>query len=93
MEISNSGRPSFKLYVSDLLPDRVAAARTTFGAIEYTPEIASQIQIYAPCAMGQVIRVDNIDDIAPAADPVRWLALLYLQYRGAYLLVGKVEDV
>jgi glutamate dehydrogenase/leucine dehydrogenase len=25
--------------------------------------MAAQIQIYAPCAMGQVIRVDNIDDI------------------------------
>jgi leucine dehydrogenase len=61
--LANSGRPLFEIYVSDLLPDRVAAARATFGAIEYTPEIATQIQIYAPCAMGQVIRVDNIDDI------------------------------
>ena len=61
--LANSGRAFFDLYVSDLLPDRVAAACTKFGAIEYTPDMAAQIQIYAPCAMGQVIRVDNIDDI------------------------------
>jgi leucine dehydrogenase len=59
----NRGQAFFDLYVSDLLSDRVAAACTKFGAIEYTPDMAAQIQIYAPCAMGQVIRVDNIDDI------------------------------
>jgi len=61
--LANSRRRFFDLYVSDLLPDRVAAARTTFGATEYTPDKAAQIHVYAPCAMGQVIRDDNIDDI------------------------------
>jgi leucine dehydrogenase len=53
----------FDLYVSDLLPDRVAAACAKFGATKYTPDMAAHIQVYAPCAMGQVIRVDNVDDI------------------------------
>jgi leucine dehydrogenase len=61
--LATSGRPFFDLYVSDVLPDRVAAACDKFGAIEYTPEMADQIQVYAPCAMGQVVRADNIDDI------------------------------
>jgi leucine dehydrogenase len=61
--LASSARPFFDLYVSDLLPDRVAAACTKFGAIEYTPDIAGEIQVYAPCAMGQVIRVDNVDHI------------------------------
>jgi leucine dehydrogenase len=61
--LANSRRPLFDLYVSDLLPIRVAAACTKFGAIEYTPDMAAQIQVYAPCAMGEVIRVENVDDI------------------------------
>jgi leucine dehydrogenase len=61
--LANSRRPFFDLYVSDLLPDRVAAACTKFGATEYTPDKAAQMHVYAPCAMGQVIRVDNVDDI------------------------------
>jgi leucine dehydrogenase len=61
--LANSGPPFFDLHVSDLIPDRVAAACTKFCATEYTPDMATEIQVYAPCAMGQVIRVDNIDDI------------------------------
>jgi glutamate dehydrogenase/leucine dehydrogenase len=61
--LANSVRPFFDLYVSDLIPDRVAAACTKFGAIEYTPDMATEIQVYAPCAMGQVIRADNVDDV------------------------------
>jgi leucine dehydrogenase len=59
--LANTGR--FDLYVSDLLPDLVTAACTKFGATKYTPDLAARIQVYAPCAMGQVIRADNVDDI------------------------------
>jgi leucine dehydrogenase len=61
--LANSERRVFDVYVSDLLPERVAAACTKFGATEYTPDKAVQMHIYAPCAMGQVIRVDNVHNI------------------------------
>jgi len=59
--LANSGR--FDLYVSDLKRDRVLAACTKFGATQYTADMAPYIQVYAPCAMGQVIRADNVDEM------------------------------
>ena len=63
LERFERARAFFDLYVSDSYRIGLAAACAKFGAIEYTPDIAAEIQVYAPCAMGQVIRVDNVDDI------------------------------
>jgi leucine dehydrogenase len=56
----------YQLYVSDLNQDRVDEAVAAFGAWIYDendPDMCNEIDIYAPCAMGNVIRWDNIQDI------------------------------
>lgn len=53
------------LYVSDLRPDAVVEAIES-GAREITEEQKRFINIYAPCAMGQVINENNVNKIAYA---------------------------
>ena len=51
-----------KLCVSDIRKNAVDEAKTNFDAVEYNEKIHT-IDIYAPCAMGQVINADNIDTV------------------------------
>jgi leucine dehydrogenase len=48
----------FNIYVSDLDPVKVAMAKREYGAQDYKPNVP--IHIYAPCAMGPVITLDNL---------------------------------
>lgn len=50
----------YKVYVSDLNWDRVNDAVSEFDARPYTDSLADNIDIYAPCAMGQVVTSLNV---------------------------------
>jgi leucine dehydrogenase len=53
----------YNVYVSDLIQDRVDHAVSEFKVQQYDESLAEKIDIYAPCAMGQVIRKDNIETV------------------------------
>lgn len=58
-------KAGYKLYVSDIVQDRVWAALGAFNAVQYEDHYFDDIDIYAPCALGQVIREDNLKRMPP----------------------------
>jgi leucine dehydrogenase len=56
-------KAGYKIYASDIIWDRVEAARNAFGAIPYTDWYSDDIDIYAPCALGGVINDGNVHTI------------------------------
>jgi leucine dehydrogenase len=50
----------FKLYVSDIRNELVEKAITEFGAIAYEDNFLYDVDIYSPCALGNVITQENI---------------------------------
>ncbi len=52
------------LYVSDIIAERVEAAQKEFMARPYYEQF-SDIDIYAPCALGGIVNADNIPRIEP----------------------------
>lgn len=57
-------RQGFKLYVSDIDANKVAKAQDQFQATVYADHMFDEIDIYAPCALGNVIHGHNFDTIA-----------------------------
>ena len=52
-----------ELYVSDLRPELIAKAAEQFSAKQFTENVADNITLYAPCAMGQVVSARNVCNI------------------------------
>lgn len=57
-------KAGYKLYVSDIVHDRVDAAKKTFGAVRYRDQF-DEIDIYAPCALGQVVTDNSVGKMPP----------------------------
>lgn len=52
----------YSLFVSDLIEDRVFKAVSIFGATPYQDFLRDQVDVYAPCAMGQIVTASNISE-------------------------------
>jgi leucine dehydrogenase len=51
------------LYVSDLRPELMVRAAKEFSAKQFSEDVANNITLYAPCAMGQVVSARNVHSI------------------------------
>lgn len=55
--------PLLNLYVSDLRYDPVHEAQNSLNAREMTAQDIYHTNIYVPCAMGQVVNIDNVNSL------------------------------
>jgi phenylalanine dehydrogenase len=62
VDIAKSKNILPNIYVSDIKSELVAKAISNFGVKEYNDKI--QIEIYVPCAMGQIITIENAATIS-----------------------------
>lgn len=60
--LKNNDNPKVELYVSDLRKDVIKEA-IGFGAKKITESKKKLINIYSPCAMGQVVNIQNVNSV------------------------------